>query len=89
MKLKLTNPQPDTVPEGLSLETIKFQHVALDTSVGGVVVGFDVNISFSKILKGASYANMPGAVFVATNTDEQFPVKGTNMVVPGVPQNVD
>ena len=80
---KSPNPQPDTVSEVLSLETIKLSPVPLDARVGAVVVGFDINISFTKILKGASYANLPGALFVATNTDEQFPMKGTQLVVPG------
>jgi len=74
---------PDPVSEKLTLETIKLSPVALDPKVAAVVVGFDVNISFTKILKGASYANLPGALFVATNTDEQFPMKGTQCVVPG------
>jgi len=74
---------PDPVSEKLSLETIKLSPVALDAKVGAVVVGFDINISFTKILKGASYANLPGALFVATNTDEQFPMKGTQCIVPG------
>ena len=77
------HPQPDPVSEKLTLETIKLSPVALDAKVAAVVVGFDVNISFTKILKGASYANLPGALFVATNTDEQFPMKGTQCVVPG------
>jgi len=74
---------PDTVSETLSLETIKLTPVALDPRVGGVVVGFDVNISFNKILKGASYANLPGVEFIATNTDEQFPLKGSQLIIPG------
>jgi len=74
---------PDPVSEKLTLESIKLAPVALDARVAAVVVGFDINISFTKILKGASYANLPGALFVATNTDEQFPMKGTQCVVPG------
>jgi len=74
---------PDPVSEKLTLESIKLTPVALDARVAAVVVGFDINISFTKILKGASYANLPGALFVATNTDEQFPMKGTQCVVPG------
>ena len=34
-------------------------------------------------MKGASYANRPDAVFIATNTDEQFPMTGTELVIPG------
>merc|ERR1719328_855801 len=74
---------PDTVSEELTLETIKLSPVPLDARVGAVVVGFDINISFKKILKGASYANLPAALFVATNTDEQYPMKGTDILRPG------
>jgi len=75
----------DTIPEGenWTLETLKFQPISLDPDVAGVIAGFDINISFNKILKGASYASRPGAVFVATNTDEQFPMSGTELVIPG------
>jgi len=76
---------PDTVPDDgqWSLETLKFQPVPLHPDVGAVIAGFDINISFKKILKGASYANTPGAHFLATNTDEQFPMRGTNLIIPG------
>ena len=76
---------PDSVPEGgnWTLETLKFQPLELNPDVAAVIAGFDINISFNKILKGASYANRPGAVFVATNTDEQFPMPGTELIIPG------
>jgi len=75
----------DSVPEGgnWTLETLKFQPLELNPDVSAVIAGFDINISFNKILKGASYANRPGAVFVATNTDEQFPMPGTELIIPG------
>ena len=76
---------PDSVPEGgnWTLETLKHQPHELNPDVLAVIAGFDINISFNKILKGASYANRPGAVFVATNTDEQFPMPGTELIIPG------
>jgi len=75
----------DSVPEegNWTLETLKFQPIKLNPDVAAVIAGFDINISFNKILKGASYANRPGAVFVATNTDEQFPMPGTELIIPG------
>jgi len=76
---------PDSVPEedNWTLETLKFRPIKLNPDVAAVIAGFDINISFNKILKGASYANRPGAVFVATNTDEQFPMPGTDLIIPG------
>ncbi|CAL4069349.1 unnamed protein product, partial [Meganyctiphanes norvegica] len=71
---------PDPSPEKVfSLqETMK-----LDPEIGCVAVGFDGDISFTKIMKAASYLLNPECLFLATNTDERFPIRNSNLVFPG------
>ncbi|KAK4886584.1 hypothetical protein RN001_002855 [Aquatica leii] len=77
--IKHTDVGPDvhctTVPK--LIEGIK-----LDQEIGAVIVGFDEHISFPKILKASSYLNNPDCLFVATNTDEQFPLN-SEFIIPG------
>lgn len=54
-----------------------------DHDVTAVIVGFDNQISFPKLVKACSYANKPDCLFIASNSDETYPPPNDRIVVPG------
>ncbi|XP_049810292.1 glycerol-3-phosphate phosphatase isoform X2 [Schistocerca nitens] len=79
-KLGFVASEPD--PMVCDMGTLVSSKIKLDPEVGAVIVGFDEQISYPKILKAGSYLKNPDCLFLATNTDQQFPSK-SNIVIPG------
>lgn len=78
MILSLIQPDPLTT----NLPTL-VADVKLDPEVGAVVVGFDEHFSLPKMLKAATYLERKGSLFIATNTDERFPL-AADVIMPGL-----
>ena len=58
--------------------------IDLDPDVGAVVVGFDPDFDYAKLLKASCYLlRDPNCLFLATNMDEKYPVIGTPYHLPG------
>jgi phosphoglycolate phosphatase len=73
--------QPDVSFTDSHLDMVR--DVELEDDIGAVVVGFDPHFSYLKMLKGASYLNRDGVIFIATNTDDRFPAGSRGIIMPG------
>lgn len=57
--------------------------IELDEEVGAVLIGFDWNFNYSKMLEASSYLKDPKCLFIATSFDEVYPTKN-NAIVPAI-----
>ncbi len=48
-----------------------------------MLVGYDRDISFMKLIKACSYLKNPDCVFIATNEDACLPIKSDTIIAPG------
>ena len=72
--------KPD--PMEMDIKTFVKTDIQFQKDIGAVVVGLDEFISYPKILKASNYLANPECMFLATNTDETFPME-IPLVVPG------
>ncbi|CAG0878559.1 unnamed protein product [Darwinula stevensoni] len=72
---------PDPIPSNEFLEQVA--GLEFDPDVKAVVVGFDPYFDYAKLLRAASYLQSPDVLFIASNSDERFPMSTSPIVVPG------
>lgn len=74
--------QPEKIEDPLYNAAVEGK-LGLDPNVGAVVVGFDRDFNYDKLLRATCYLKDPECLFIATNTDEKYMVQGTNYHLPG------
>eukprot|EP00731_Ephydatia_muelleri_P028177 Em0019g1050a len=78
MGLSCIGPGNDPI-NGTSSDWLK---MPIDLEVGAVVVGFDSNFSYMKLIKAVTLVNKPGCIFIATNEDSRLPAQ-SDVIIPG------
>ncbi|KAK6630255.1 hypothetical protein RUM43_014954 [Polyplax serrata] len=80
--IKHTDIGPDQVES--TLDSYVKTKLKYDPDIGAVLIGFDAHFSYPKVLKAATYLKNPDCHFIATSTDETFPVgEKEQFVFPG------
>ena len=71
---------PDPLPHDLG----DFERIELDPQIEAVVMGFDFNLSYPKLIRGCSYGKrVKPELFIATNLDETLPTTHSHLCIPG------
>ncbi|KAF8354238.1 hypothetical protein PRIPAC_95861, partial [Pristionchus pacificus] len=70
-------------PDAVSPDATFLSTIDVSREVSAVVVGYDVHISYNKIMKAANYLRDPNCGFFITNEDYTFPGPDGALVVPG------
>ncbi|GMR62333.1 hypothetical protein PMAYCL1PPCAC_32528, partial [Pristionchus mayeri] len=70
-------------PDPVEPDATFLSKIDCSREVSAVVVGYDVHISYNKIMKAANYLRDPNCGFFITNEDYTFPGPNGAMVVPG------
>ncbi|GFO26456.1 phosphoglycolate phosphatase [Plakobranchus ocellatus] len=75
-------PGPDPLEGGNYSEW--HTNMKLDPEVKCVLVGYDPDFSYMKMMRAASYLKNPDCLYLVTNEDNTFPVKDPNFCIPDV-----
>lgn len=73
---------PDPMPTEWNLDKMAELTSKIGPEVQCVIAAFDNLISYVKLMKAVSVLSRPNSVFIATNTDEQFPFS-SSCILPG------